>query len=311
MRRPSPAARRAGRGARRRGERSRPGRSARRARSRRATSTVSPQPPRSSRPTGSRVTTVTAPPRSKASTWSAAGPVAGTAAYDVNSSGRSRRSRSAVAVTRSLGWPAVGEQRDPVVEVDRPAVVGVGQAVVPQLGALVDVRHAGDRQREQLGGEAVAAAGRVERGDQTVDDRSVPRRSRRPRRRRRASRPRTPRRGRSTWCGRRPRASPSRRTRAGARAIAGQAPTTACHSSDPKPGSGSGTSASSRSSAVCPHVGSSASTAIRARVSSLRLVSWVVVAVIASGQSRCRSAIAAWKSRRIDARSAPGRRRPR
>ena len=78
--------------------------------------------------------------------------------------------------------------------------------------------------------------------------------------------------------------------------LAGQAPTTACHSSDPKPGSGSGTSASSRSSAACQTSGSSASTAIRARVSSLRLVSWVVVAVIASGQSRCRSAIAAWKS---------------
>ena len=71
-----------------------------------------------------------------------------------------------------LGVAAVGEQRDPVVVVDGPAVVGVGQAVVPQLGALVDVRHPGDRQREQLGGEAVAATGRVERRDETVDDRT-------------------------------------------------------------------------------------------------------------------------------------------
>ncbi len=77
---------------------------------------------------------------------------------------------------------------------------------------------------------------------------------------------------------------------------AGHAPTTACHSSDPKPGSGSGARSSSRSSAVSQTSGTSASTAIRARVSSLRLVSWVVVVVIASGQSRCRTAIASWNS---------------
>ena len=39
-------------------------------------STVSPQPPFASSPSGRRVTTVIAPPRSKASTWSAAGPSA-------------------------------------------------------------------------------------------------------------------------------------------------------------------------------------------------------------------------------------------
>ena len=66
---------------------------------------VSPHPPRAASPCGSRVTTVTAPPRSKARTWSAATPDAGTAAYDVKSSGRSRRSRSASRTSRSLGWP--------------------------------------------------------------------------------------------------------------------------------------------------------------------------------------------------------------
>ena len=107
----------------------------------------------------------------------------------MNSSGRSRRSRRAVGGDAQLGVRAVGEQRDPVVVVDRPAVVGVGQAVVPQLGALVDVRaRPGIGQREQLGGEAVAAAGRVERGDQAVDAPRAPRRSRTPRRRRRAPR---------------------------------------------------------------------------------------------------------------------------
>ena len=47
-------------------------------RSRQVRATVSPQPPFSASPRGSRVTTVTAPPRSKASTCSAAGPSAST-----------------------------------------------------------------------------------------------------------------------------------------------------------------------------------------------------------------------------------------
>ena len=42
--------------------------------------------------------------------------------------------------------------------------------------------------------------------------------------------------------------------------------------------------------------GTSASTAMRARVSSPRLVSWVVPAVIASGHSACRVAMAVWNS---------------
>ena len=87
----------------------------------------------------------------------------------VNSSGRSRRRRSAVAVTRSLALPAsstAGRRRPGAgaqqlargLEVDRPAVVGVDQALLPQLAALVDVRHAGDRQRDQLGRQRVRPA---------------------------------------------------------------------------------------------------------------------------------------------------------
>ena len=41
------------------------------------------------------------------------------------------------------------EQSPPRVVVDRPAVVGIDQAQVPQLGALVDVGHAGRGQLEQ------------------------------------------------------------------------------------------------------------------------------------------------------------------
>ena len=77
---------------------------------------------------------------------------------------------------------------------------------------------------------------------------------------------------------------------------AGQAPTTACHSRLPNPGSGTGESASRRVS-VCSHSpGTSASTVIRARVSSPRLVSWVVSVVIACGQSACRVVIASWNA---------------
>ena len=70
---------------------------------------------------------------------------------------------------------------------------------------------------------------------------------------------------------------------------------TACHSSDANPGSGSGTSSSSRSSAAAQPSGASASTWMRARTSSPRLVSWVDSVVIACGQSRWRVAIASWK----------------
>ena len=64
-----------------------------------------------------------------------------------------------------------------------------------------------------------------------------------------------------------------------------------------EPGSrAGGASCSSSSSARSQWPGSSASTAMRARTSSPRLVSWVDSVTIASGQSRCRSAIAAWKS---------------
>ena len=62
------------------------------------------------------------------------------------------------------------------------------------------------------------------------------------------------------------------------------------------PGSGTGAIRSSSSSARSQWPGSSASTVMRARTSSPRLVSWVERVTIASGQSRWRAAIAAWKS---------------
>ena len=76
----------------------------------------------------------------------------------------------------------------------------------------------------------------------------------------------------------------------------GQAPYAACQSRLPKPGSGSGAASSSVTSVRSHSPGASASTAMRARTSSLRLVSWVDSVVIASGQSRCRAAIASWNS---------------
>ena len=170
-------------------------------------------------------------------------------------------------------------------EVDRPAVVGVDEALVPELGALVDVGDAGHGQRDQLGGQRVAAGGSVDPVRELAEDRGHPLVVERRVDGARARRTRTPRRARPRWSGRRPRASPSRRTRAGGPATRGQAPSTACHSSDPKAGSGSGASRSSSSSADSHSSGISARTAIRARASSLRLVSCVVEAVIACGQS--------------------------
>ena len=83
---------------------------------------------------------------------------------------------------------------------------------------------------------------------------------RRPRRPRRAPRPRRPRRARSTSCGRRPRASPSRRSRGAARAgraggRASRRRATACHSSEPKPGSGTGASAQQLVERLLPAAG--------------------------------------------------------
>ena len=61
-----------------------------------------------------------------------------------------------------------GRRRDRSLEagvaqivVHRAAVVGIDQAQVPQLAALIDVRHAGHGQLEQRLGEAVARADRA------------------------------------------------------------------------------------------------------------------------------------------------------
>ena len=71
-----------------------------------------------------------------------------------------------------------GERRPPGREVDRPPVVGIDEAVLPQLGALVDVGHPGDGELHQLLGQRVVARVRIEsrdqpgelRGDVAVDD---------------------------------------------------------------------------------------------------------------------------------------------
>jgi hypothetical protein len=78
----------------------------------------------------------------------------------VNSSGRSRRSRSALAVTSSFAAPSAstsgsqpsssGPAARAARPVDRPPVVRVDQRVLEQLGALVDVRHAGPGELQQL-----------------------------------------------------------------------------------------------------------------------------------------------------------------
>ena len=122
--------------------------------------------------------------------------------------------------------PGPSESRRPVagVEVDEPPVVGVDQALLPQLAALVDVGHAGDGDRDQLGRERVAPPGPRQVG-RAAPRSGRPRGGRRtPRRRRRARPPRTSRRARSTSCGRRPRASPSRRRRAAARGRSARRP---------------------------------------------------------------------------------------
>lgn len=72
--------------------------------------------------------------------------------------------RRAIGVDR--GPPAVVQTRQHLpayVEVDRAAVVGVDERVVPQLGALVGVRHPGHRELHQLLPERVAPAGRGDR----------------------------------------------------------------------------------------------------------------------------------------------------
>ena len=78
--------------------------------------------------------------------------------------------------------------------------------------------------------------------------------------------------------------------------LAGQTPITACQSRFPKPASGTGTRANNSASASAHSPGTSASTLIRARTPSPRLVSWVVPATIASGHASWRVSISWWNS---------------
>ncbi len=224
---------------------------------------------------GSRVTTVTAPPRSKASTCSAAGPSARTGVYVVNSSGRSRRSRRARAVSACLALDCRTSDCSAASKSTGRRLSGSTRLEVAELAALVDVRHAGDGQRQQLGGERVRRTGGRQVGVEGLEDLPHPlvveggvdrgvhgalRRSS----------------SGSVHVVR----SPASRIAFSAYACSrsrdiGHAPYAACQSRLPKPGSGSG-AASSRVTSVLSHSpGASASTAMRARTSSLRLVSWV------------------------------------
>jgi hypothetical protein len=115
-------------------------------------STVSPQPPDRARVTGRRVATATTPPRSNA-TRCPSPPmrvVAGSArspaypqraAGDQQLRGRPRRPSGSQPVVRAGAAVPRSAEVHP-----RPPVVRVDQRVVPQFGALVDVRHAGQQQ---------------------------------------------------------------------------------------------------------------------------------------------------------------------
>ena len=198
-----------------------------------------------------------------------------------------------------------------------PPVIGVHEGQVPPLGPLVEVRDAG-------GGEL--QHGLTERVDAMPwgATRSANGRSPRPsgnpapaRPTRTRARPgRTPARDRSSPCAPWPPGSPSPCTRPCARSKAPLARSSLVERARPRPASGTGgtrrsgrgrrarprdpaAAASADASAGpprCHSSGISESTLIRARTSSLRLVSWVEVASIACGHRARRSAFCAWKA---------------
>ncbi len=76
----------------------------------------------------------------------------------------------------------------------------------------------------------------------------------------------------------------------------GHEPTATCQIRCASEGSGSGAARTHRRTTSVQSPGTSASTASRARTSSLRLVSWVLSDVIESGQSCCRVCAHSWNS---------------
>ena len=150
-----------------------------------------------------------------------------------------RPSRQPASASRAI--PGVGgpidrerlEQAPAQRVVDRPAVVGIDEAEVPELAALVDVGHAGRSEADERLREAVERAVPGDRLPQLaqIGDRVTAEGLDRAAWRSARARPRTPRRDRSSSCGASPRARPSpcsrgcaRRTRAPRLASSGQAP---------------------------------------------------------------------------------------
>ena len=286
---------------------------------------MSPQPPRAARPSGSRVDDGDRAAAVEGQRVVGAAPAARQRGVGVEQLGPARgagagRAGAPVSLARPGRRPPAGQPPSCSasvargLEVDRPAVVGVDQALLPQLAALVDVGHPGTVRASSLAASALLQPASAIRRQHRVEPVGAPRRRRRPRRRPRARPPRTPGRGRSRWCGRRPRASPSRRSRADGAQVWGSsrpgaddrlpqqvAEARVGQRRQVEPG---------RSSAGSQASGSSASTVIRARTSSPRLVSWVDRVVIAAA-SRAAGRPSRRGTRRRRPRRPTGRRRPR
>ena len=210
--------------------------------------------------------------------------------------------RSAALTTRILGWVSRSELGAACGVVDGSAVVRVDEAVLPQLGALVDIRDAGHGQGKQLLAQRIAVRVRRPAVSPAASARRPPDR-RAPRPASRARRPRTRCPDRSTRCATPLPGSPSRRRRAAADAArrspspsAGHTPKMFCHRNSPVSGSGDGVAFSQRVTNSAHSDGTWDSTPIRARTSSPRLVSWVDSVVIACGHRRARIALLRWNS---------------
>ena len=80
--------------------------------------------------------------------------------------------RAGIVDTRHPSAVQAGEQFAAALDVHRAPVVGVDQREVPQLGALVHVRHAGTGQVQQRGGERVGSARRDEVAHDALHDRA-------------------------------------------------------------------------------------------------------------------------------------------
>ena len=245
---------------------------------------------------GSRSRRLIAPPRSNATTWSAAAPVDRHRLVAGEQLGAVAPRAAAPARRRAASPrpdPSSSRQRA-AVELRRAA--GDGRRSRPGGGcpgrpARSPTARCPGRRRAR---RASSAAGALARGRSTSRRRDPGDAARRSPRASAASsnaastsacsrRLELLVRRRSTWSTSRPRAPPSRRRRAGARARAARRRRRACQSRFASGRSPSGMPGQQRADAARAHSsGSSASTVIRARTSSLRLVSWVDSVVIAA-----------------------------